>query len=107
MPAAIDASPIATIGQPPTVARYAPNAAATANATIIARFIAAAEISPALTARSGPMRSGPSAPATCAAAPLRSTDSWVPRELREVGCALLEERFLAFATFVGRVVHQR
>src|SRR5512135_458029 len=32
------------------------------NAPIIARFIAAAEINPALTARSGPMRSAPSAP---------------------------------------------
>src|SRR6185436_10011674 len=62
IPDAIEARPSAAIGQPPTQARYAPNAAAIANAPAIARFIAAAEIRPAATARTGPMRSGPSAP---------------------------------------------
>src|SRR3569623_1219205 len=62
MPARIDATPIATIGQPAGATRYRPNALATANAAIIARFIAAALIRPAETARSGPMRSAPSAP---------------------------------------------
>src|SRR5438874_2698723 len=62
MPAAIDAAPITAIGQPPIHARYAPNAHAIANAAIIARFIARAEMSPAATARTGPTRSGPSAP---------------------------------------------
>src|SRR6185436_1074740 len=39
-----------------------PSAVATPNAAIIARFIARALIRPALTARTGPTRSGPSAP---------------------------------------------
>src|SRR3569623_1874613 len=56
MPARIDATPIATIGQPAVATRYRPNALATANAAIIARFIAAALIRPADTARSGPLR---------------------------------------------------
>src|SRR5687767_10344015 len=135
-----------------------PNPVATVNATIIARFIAAALISPALTARTGPMRSGPSAPRSASntsfakfvpiwiasapssaasagphaiarvayahavptatgttaagsvrrrAAAIQYFMSGVPRELREIGRTLLEECFLTFTTFVGRVVHER
>src|ERR1700733_14818978 len=62
MPDAIEAKPIATTGQPPTLARYTPNGGEGPNAMIIARFIAGAESKPAATARVGPIRSGPSAP---------------------------------------------
>src|SRR3954469_21814835 len=62
MPDSTDATPIATTGQPATATRYTPSRVATPNAAIIARFIAPGLIRPAATARSGPTRSGPSAP---------------------------------------------
>src|SRR5215468_3912931 len=62
MPETTEATPIATTGQPATATRYTPSRVAAPNAAIIARFIAPGLIRPAATARSGPTRSGPSAP---------------------------------------------
>src|SRR5262249_14679690 len=62
MPEITDATPMPTTGQPATTTRYTPSRVATPNAAIMARFIAPGVIRPAATARSGPIRSGPSAP---------------------------------------------